>query len=222
MSTPSLIRIGIAEDHQILIDGLKSLLEEEEHLTVPLTAVNGRLFIEGLEKQPVDVVLMDINMPELSGIEATKQIKAKFPDIKVLFLSMHNDLRVLKALLKVGADGYLIKDIDIKEIKLAIEKVYNGESYFSKSVADNILNAQLKKKIPTGRELGTAALPITITPRENEVLHYICMEYTSAEIAGELYISFNTVETHRKKLLNKLNCKNSVGLVKYAMENGLV
>lgn len=217
-----MIRIGIAEDHQILIDGLRSLLEEEEHFTVPLTAVNGKLFLEGLVEHTVDVVLMDINMPELSGIEATKLIKARFPDIKVLFLSMHNDLRVLKELLKVGADGYLIKDIDFEEIKLAIETVYNGDSYFSKSVADNILKTQLKKKRPTGREIGTAGLPITITPRESEVLQYICMEYTSSEIAGELYISFNTVETHRKKLLNKLNCKNSVGLVKYALEHGLV
>jgi len=216
------IRIAIAEDHQVLIDGLTSLLEEIENFKVTLTANDGKSLLEQLENENVDVILMDINMPEVDGLEATKEIKANYTDVKVLILSMHDDLRLIKELLKAGADGYVLKNTGIDELTDAINKIATGENYFCKPIADKIMQVLLNKKEATGRQKGNAFLPVSITPREREILNLICMEYTSSEIAGELYISINTVETHRKNLLSKLNCKNSVGLVKYAITNNII
>jgi len=215
------IKIGIAEDHQLVIDGLKSLLEEYNDIKVMLTALNGKDLLDGLKNEQPDVILMDINMPEIDGLEATKIIKSDYPAIKVLIVSMHDDLRLIKELLKIGADGFVLKNTGIDEIKKAIDTIVNGGTYFCKPISDKIMKALMQNK-PVKINSKSSVLPVSITKRELEILKLICMEYTSSQIAGELFISINTVETHRKNLLSKLNCKNSVGLVKWAIKEGII
>lgn len=215
-----ILNIGIAEDHQVMIDGLTALLDEFDDLNVTIKANNGKDLLNQLENLQPDVILMDINMPEMDGIEASKNVKDKYPHIAILILSMHDELRLIKDCLKAGVDGYLLKETGVDELKAAIMDVANGETHFSKPIADKILIRQSKeKRKPLYRQ---AVLPNVLTPKEIEVLQFICEEYTTNEIAAELYISVNTVETHRRHLLEKTKSRNVAGLFRYAMENKLL
>lgn len=217
----NVLNIGIAEDHQVMIDGLTALLEEFEDLKVTIKAKNGVDLLEQLEAHQPDVILMDINMPEMDGIEASSKVKEKYPDIAIIILSMFDHVKLIKECLKAGVDGYLLKETGIDELKEAIVNVSKGETHFSKPVADKILQRKNKEK-PRKSNIRPADLPITLTPREIEVLQLICEEYTSNEIAAELYISVNTIETHRRHLLNKTKSKNVIGLYRYAAQHNLL
>jgi DNA-binding NarL/FixJ family response regulator len=173
--------------------------------------------LEVLESKSCDIILMDINMPEMDGVEATKQVKAKYPSIKILMLTMFSNREYIEKLLRAGADGYLLKNTGKEELQEAIDNIINGESYFSKEVTERIMEGLQKKKIA---EKNTYI--VELTEREIEVLKLIVQEFTTAEIAEKLFISPHTVETHRKNLISKLNVRNIAGLVKYAMQNGLV
>lgn len=217
----NVLNIGIAEDHQVMIDGLTALLEEFEDIRVTIKANNGKNLLEQLETHQPDVILMDINMPEMDGIEASSKVKEKYPGIAIIILSMFDHVKLIKECLKAGVDGYLLKETGIDELKEAIVNVSNGKTHFSKPVADKILLRKSKEK-PRKSSFKQADLPITLTPREIEVLQLICEEYTSNEIAAELYISVNTIETHRRHLLNKTKSKNVAGLYRYAMQHNLL
>jgi len=206
-----ILNIGIAEDHQVMIDGLTALLDEFDDLNVTIKANNGKDLLNQLDNHQPDVILMDINMPEMDGIEASKKVKDKYPHIAILILSMHDELRLIKDCLKAGVDGYLLKETGVDELKAAIMNVANGETHFSKPIADKILIRQSKeKRKPLYRQ---AVLPNVLTPKEIEVLQFICEEYTTNEIAAELYISVNTVETHRRHLLEKTKSRNDYFLI---------
>jgi len=217
----NVLNIGIAEDHQVMIDGLTALLEEFEDIRVTIKANNGKNLLEQLETHQPDVILMDINMPEMDGIEASSKVKEKYPGIAIIILSMFDHVKLIKECLKAGVDGYLLKETGIDELKEAIVNVSNGKTHFSKPVADKILLRKSKEK-PRKSSFKQADLPITLTPREIEVLQLICEEYTSNEIAAELYISVNTIETHRRHLLNKTKSKNVAGLYRYATQHNLL
>jgi len=216
-----ILNIGIAEDHQVMIDGLTALLEEFDDIRVTIKANNGVKLLEQLETQQPDVILMDINMPEMDGIEASKHVKEKYPETAIVILSMFDDVKLIKECLKAGVDGYLLKETGIDELKEAIINVANGETHFSKPVADKILLRKSKEK-PRKSNYKQADLPLSLTNREVEVLQLICDEYTSNEIAAELYISVNTVETHRRHLLEKTKSRNIAGLYRYASQHNLL
>lgn len=212
-----MIKIIIADDHQLFIEGIQSLIQSIKHMEVVAEVANGKELLEKLETTSCDIILMDINMPEMDGIEATKQVRSAYPDIKVLMLTMFSNKEYIEKLLRVGAHGYILKNTGMEELREAIETLVEGNSYFSKEVMERIMEGLQKKKLA---EKNTHL--IELTEREIEVLKLIVQECTTAEIAEKLFISTHTVETHRKNLISKLQVRNVAGLVKYALQNGLV
>ena len=215
MSTTT-IRVALADDHQLFVNGVKSLLETVENVEVVGTANNGRELLKLLEHLPVDVVLLDISMPEMDGKEACQQIKAQYPNTKVLMLTMFASKRDIEALMRAGANGYMLKDADTAELARAIDTVHRSGSFFSNEVSATFIKGTLEPE--------EAATPsdIRLTEREQEVLNLIVHEHTAQEIAEKLFVSPSTVITHRKNLLRKFEVKNSAGLVRQAIALGLV
>jgi DNA-binding NarL/FixJ family response regulator len=218
MPDEEIIRVLIVDDHQIIRDGVKALLNKVEGIKIVNEASNGveALNILKADSSTLDVVLMDIGMPGMDGITATKKITDEFPEIKVLALSMHDDESHIINMLQNGASGYVLKTIGKQELISAIKRVEAGQSYFTKEASAALLG-YLSKKESTKR----GAPSNKLTKREIEILDLIANEYTNNQIAEKLYISPRTVDTHRRNLLQKLNAKNTAGLVKYAMSHHL-
>lgn len=210
-----MIKILIADDHQMFIDGIKSLLSSSQQIKVVGEARNGQEVLDFVGKNKVDVVLLDMNMPLMDGMQALKYIKEKFASVKVIMLTMFDTREYIEKLLKAGADGYILKNTGKEELTLGIETVMKGQSYFSKEVTERIMEGL------QGKKRNTTNMLIELTDREKEVLKLIVKEHTTQEIGEKLFISPNTVETHRKNLISKLNVRNLAGLVKYAIQNGL-
>lgn len=211
-----MIKIIIADDHQMFIDGIKSLLVNEKGIKLVGEALNGKEVLSLLDKEKADIVLLDVNMPEMDGIEATKQIRQRYPLVKILMLTMYNNQEFVFGLMNAGASGYILKNTGKAELLEAIKSVNEGKTFYSKEVTETILQNFTKK--PEEQRVEAAHL----TEREKDVLKLIAQEYNTQEIAAELFISTNTVETHRKNLLSKLQAKNIAGLVKFAIQTGLV
>ncbi len=209
-----MIRLVIADDHPIIVNGVKTLLEREQEIELVKEVSNGSELISFLEGSQVDVVLLDINMPEMNGIDACRIIKNKFTDIKVLVFSQYDEKRFVKRLLKCGAKGYLLKNSGANEIINAIKMVHSGGMYLSKDLPD-IFDGRK----PTSK---SDYLFPDISARELDVLKLICNEQNTQEIADALFISPHTVETHRANLLLKVGVKNTAGLVKWAVENEVI
>lgn len=207
----------IADDHQMFVDGVKAILLQIENLEVIGEANDGEALLKLIAVNPPDVVLMDMNMPELNGLETTKIMVERYPAVKVIMLTMHDSSDYIQRLIKAGANGYVLKNTGKEELKLAIETVHAGDSYYSKEVTQRIMDAMNRKK-----EVQTNVMNVELTEREMDVLKLIAAEMTTNEIADKLCISSHTVETHRKNLISKLQVRNSMGLVKYAMEMGYV
>ena len=211
-----MIKILITDDHQLVIDGLKLMLAEAEDMTCIGSADNGKTALEMLAVHPADVLLLDINMPEMDGVECCRLVKARYPAVKVLVLSMMREASLVKIMLKQGASGFLLKNAGKEEVMDAIRKVYEGKQVFSTDVLDAIMDSF------TNKPAKAAASPfMKISRREKQILQLIVDERTTNEIASELFISFGTVETHRRNLLMKLNARNTAGLVKAALEYDL-
>lgn len=212
-----MIRLIVADDHQIFVDGVKALISTMDTMQIVAEANNGVELIDCMSKHEVDVVLMDINMPKMDGIEATNTILEKYPDVKILVLSMHDSRQHIEKVLKAGAHGYLLKNTGKEELQIAIEKVMEGESYYSEGVTKRIMESLQSKK-----RIRSKINSVVITEREQEVLKLLVQELTTNEIAEKLFISHHTVESHRKNLIAKLQVRGTSGLVKYAIQSGLV
>lgn len=207
------IHILICDDHQLLIDGIRMMLEGESDLQYIGHALNGQEALDMIEFHTVDIALMDINMPVLNGIEATKIICKRFPDTAVIGLSMLNDLEMIRLMANSGAKGYLLKNSPREEVIKAIRVVASGEKYFDQKV---FLNNAFTVRKPIN-----SMFP-KLTKREKQVLGLIINEYTSQEIADKLFIGLGTVDTHRRNMISKLGVKNTAGLVRVAVEYNLV
>jgi DNA-binding NarL/FixJ family response regulator len=209
------IKILIADDHTMFLQGIISLLEQEPNIEIVGKAVNGLEALQVIEQIPVDLLILDISMPEMDGIELSKILKKKFSAIKILVVSTHSNVSLISRLIRIGVNGYLLKNAEKAELLKAINKIASGDNYFSEETEEKHLsnNLRIEKQVSTLTELSS---------REKEILVLIAHEYNTAEIAEKTFISLNTVNTHRKNLLSKLNAKNTAGLVKYAVENGLV
>ncbi|MCP4121029.1 MAG: response regulator transcription factor [Bacteroidetes bacterium] len=213
--------ILIADDHPIFVDGIVSLIGGIDGFSVVSTAVNGKDALDKIPESHPDIVLMDINMPEMDGVEATRVIKDQYPDVKVIMLTMYDEIRLIKDVLEIGARGYILKNIGREDLIKALETVSNGQPYLDPAVQEKMI-ISLSGNEEDVQDEPNAELVNSITAREMEILQLIAMGMTSGEIAKKLFISKNTVETHRKNLLGKLNVKNTAALLKFAYQNGLV
>lgn len=224
MNTPHThhkVKIIIVDDHEIIRDGIKALLSNTEHIEIVGEASNGKEAIKILKEYcDVDLVLMDISMPIMNGIDATKYISANFTNLKVLTLTMHDDDVHIIKMLQAGALGYVFKTTGKNELVEAINTIADGESYFTKEASKAIMQHFMKNKVNSKKSARSPLLHLT--KREKEVLILITDELTNLEIADKLFLSHRTIDTHRRNLLQKLGVKNTAGLVKYALKHGLV
>jgi len=203
----------VADDHAILRDGIVSLLRSEPAFGIACTAAGGYEVLDLIGKHEVDVCLLDINMPGLDGIETAKLIRQRRPDIRIIMLTTYNDREIISELVHIGVSGYLLKNSDKEELVEAIHKVMKGRHYFSDEVERIILEGLTQKN-------ATEVIPLT--ERELEVVQLLAKEYTNDKIASELHISYRTVETHRKNIMQKTKASNLAGLIKYAYGKGLI
>jgi len=205
-----MIKVFIVEDHQMVIEGMRSLLETEADIEWMGSAKLPADLLQFLQQRQPDVILMDINLPQKSGIELCREVKDKYPAINVVALSVSNQPSTIKKMLESGASGYLLKDASKTEIVTALHQVVKGKDYLSFSVAE-----ALKSNAPVN------TLPL-LTKREKEVLEHIADGLTNGEIAEKLFLTVTTVDSHRKNMLTKFNVKNTAALVKLAVMNHLI
>jgi DNA-binding NarL/FixJ family response regulator len=211
-------RILLADDHQIVRQGLKSLIQQNEGFEVIAEASDGRAAVQLAADLEPDVIVMDVGMPGLNGIEATRQIAAKEPDAKVVALSMHSDRRFMGEMLKAGAKGYLLKDAAFEELATAIRSVIADKIYLSPRIADVVVDDYVRH---AGEYAGHPSAFAKLTPREREVLQLMAEGRATKEIAMDLKVSIKTVETHRRQIMEKLNIYSVAELTKYAIREGL-
>lgn len=211
------VKIGLADDHKIVRDGIKTMLESQPKIEVVVEASNGNEILKKLDDTQVDLIIMDINMPEKDGIQATKEIKEKHSNIKILALTMSNDDLHIRQMIQAGASGYIMKSAGRKDLKDAIETIMSGKHYFSDEATQSIMMDLVK-----GKGKSTTMDAVHITDRELEILELIVQEFTNQEIAEKLYISSRTVDAHRRNLLQKTGARNTAGLVKYAFQHKLI
>ncbi len=214
------IKVLLVDDHKILRDGLRALISTDPELTIVGECEDGDCAKSFVENNEVDVVLMDIKMPNTNGIEATKYISEHFPDIKVLVLSMHSDEKYITEMIESGANGYVLKNTEADELIFAIKKVYEGECYYSSEVTSVIAANVVRNMSSNSRQEKVTS--DDLTKREKEIIILIAEEFTNHEIADKLFLSPRTIDTHRRNLLQKLGAKNTAGLVKFAIKNELV
>ena len=212
------IRILIADDHAVMRAGLRLLLDGQDDMQVVDEAGDGWQTVEKAVALRPDIVLLDITMPGLSGLEAARQIRQKAPEVKLVVLTMHDDEAYLRQFLQIGAAGYIVKKAADTELVAAIRAVHRGESFIHPSLTRVLIDRYLQQP-PPARAKGPAE---ELTPRETEVLRLVAQGYTSQQIADQLSISVNTVETHRAHVMEKLGLRGRAQLVRYAIARGLL
>ena len=207
------IKLLIADDHAILREGIVSLLEQEPSFQVAGTAGNGKEVMDILEKKSIDVCLLDINMPVMDGMETAKMIRQFDPAIRIIMLTTYNDKEIISELVHIGVSGYLLKNSDRQELVEAVNKVMKGRHYFSEEVENIILQGLSEKRKEE---------KMPLTDREVQIVQLLAKEYTNDKIARELSISFRTVESHRKNIMQKTKAHNLAGLIRFAYNRGLI
>jgi len=209
------IKIAITDDHVMVLKGIETMMNTTSEVSVIATYTNAQETIDGLKRDNPDVLLLDINLPDINGIDLSKQLLKVYPELKIIALTNFEDISFVKRMLKNGVRGYLLKNTDKIELVEAIKAVLSGDLYVQKSINDKLLN-QLSSK-PTNN-----GLHIKLTRREHDVLIGISEELTTQQISEKLFISPKTVETHRMNIMSKLGAKNSVGIIKIAIEKHLL
>lgn len=211
------IKLFILDDHQMMIDGIKALLKNEKQFEIVGEATRAIQALAMLETTFPDIIITDIQMPEMNGIEFTRTVKKKFPAIKVLVLSMSGEEGMISDMLDAGISGYVIKNTGREELKTALSKIADGEVFFSEAVA-----AEMMRAYQSNKKRGLEDEIINLTSREKEIIKLIAMEYSNAKIGETLFISERTVETHRKNIFRKTKTKGVIGLIKFAIEQKLI
>jgi DNA-binding NarL/FixJ family response regulator len=209
------LRIFIADDHQVMREGLTALLNAQPDMTVIGEAGNGKEAYQRAKELRPDLVIMDVSMPELNGVQATENLKQACPETKVLVLTAFEDADYLRQMLKVGASGYLLKHAASEELTHAIRTVAAGGVYLDPIVAGKMMNSFLRKPTTLGEPLASE-----LSERETEVLRLIAWGHTNKEVASQLHLSVHTVETYKTRLMHKLNFQNRADVVRYALRRG--
>ncbi|MDW3191051.1 MAG: response regulator transcription factor [Cytophagales bacterium] len=211
------IKIILADDHELILDGLKLILDQDSRFEVIGEAYDGEELLRKIKAVPeLDIVVLDINMPKKDGIQVTREIKATFPEVKVLILSMYNRKEFVKNLVDVGIDGYILKNAGKKELIKALETLVGGDPYYGEEITKTIMKSYQKNKVFDN------PIDVELSEREKEIVTLIANEMTTAEIADKLFISVYTVDTHRKNILGKLGVKNAAGIMKFALQTGII
>ncbi len=213
-------KILIVDDHEVVRDGLRNILTSLDNISIAGEAGNGEDAVKMYSTLKPDLVIMDISMPGMNGIEATRVIKEKDPDARILILTMHDNQEYLNQIIRSGAKGFILKNTDKEELLEAVKTVSGGDNFFSKDISKLIIDNYIRTAKETEKNDGYKEVPLT--KREIEILKLIASGYSNQEIANILYISYNTVDTHRKNIMHKLSIKNTAGLVRYAIEKGLI
>ncbi|MEZ4999175.1 MAG: response regulator transcription factor [Bacteroidales bacterium] len=211
------IDIILVDDHRMFRDGVKAVLNDEEMLEVIGEAGSGEELYNMLKSVTPDIIITDISMADISGIEITRYITEKYPSVKVLILSMHKNEEFITKSISAGADGYLPKDTSMKELLEAIYVISQGGNYFNREISDTLLSSLIKQS----KSQVKAVKPATLTSREREIIHLVVEGLTNKEIAERLFISIRTVDSHKNNIMQKLNLKSTVEMVKYAIKNNL-
>jgi DNA-binding NarL/FixJ family response regulator len=209
------IKLLLADDHHLFLEGIKSLLKEENDLEIVHIAINGNEVLFHLKKGAVDICILDINMPELDGIETAREIKKNHSDIRIIILTTYNDKEFIKAMLELGVEGYVMKNVTKTELVKAIHEVWNGKKYFANDVHEAVFKDFLDKR-------NFSEEKIILTQRETEIVQLLAQQLTNDQIAEKLHISFRTVETHRKNIMQKTKASNLAGLIRFAYENKMI
>ncbi len=210
------IKVLVVDDHQLFREGIVNLLFSAENIEVIAQAEDGIDAIEKAKHYKPDVVLLDITMPRMNGIETTKKLKVLMPKIKIVSLSMHSEKQYVKGVLEAGADGYLLKNCTNRQLTEAIQSVYDGKKYLSEDVTGMVISGYLD---PSGSETTEYE---NLSVREKEIFHLFAEGKSTREISELLFISVKTVNTHKQNILEKLDLKSNTELVKYALKNGLI
>ncbi|MFT6866020.1 MAG: DNA-binding NarL/FixJ family response regulator [Cyclobacteriaceae bacterium] len=213
--TETPIRLLLVDDHELFLEGIISLLSGEPSIVIQGTAANGKIALEKIRENQPDVLITDLSMPEMGGIDLVKKVKAEYTDIKILVLTMHNDRATISEIMMAEAEGYVLKNTDRAQLVKAITKVADGGMFYCNEVAEVLLERLMEEKKREERV-------ISLTDREQEILKLIAEEMSSEEIANELFISRRTVETHRKNMLKKAEANTVIGLLKYGVRFGLI
>lgn len=212
------ISLVIADDHEIFRDGLVLMLSKQPTLNVKGQAGDGKELIELVKKHQPDIVITDIKMPYMDGVEATKHLTQYYPSSRIIALSMFNEENLIVDMLEAGAKGYLLKNADKQEILDAIENVYEGNVYYCKHTTSHLASMIVKSKF----HLSVKKETVVFGDREKEIIKLICLQCTAQEIGNRLFISKRTVEGYRTKILEKINAKNTAGVVVYALKHNLI
>jgi DNA-binding NarL/FixJ family response regulator len=211
-----MIKLLIADDHPLMANGIKSLFVDEEEIEVVTTVCNGIEVLEVLKTIHIDVLLLDIDMPEMNGIDCAKVVVKDFPKVKIAILTMHEEKSLIKNLVEIGVSAYMLKTIPKKELLNAIDIIYNGGQYFNADITNVLLNEKEKSNQKQN------PLIATLTKRESEIIKLIAQGNTNSQIGDQLYISPKTADVHRTNIMRKLNVHNVAGLVRFAFQNGLI
>lgn len=206
------IRLAIADDHNLFIEGLMLLLNQEKSLSINGIANNARDLLELMKKNTYDIILLDVNMPGMTGLDAIATIKHSHPDVKIIMLSTYNEKHLIKKAKELGADGYLIKNVNKNELVLAIHQVYEGKHFFTDEQVEvnNTFNND-----------DAFLVQYSLTKKEKELLQLIKQGYTNKQMADTLFLSIYTIETHRKNIMQKLKLKNPADLMRFIVSNNL-
>ncbi|WP_315820506.1 response regulator transcription factor [Paraflavitalea speifideaquila] len=213
-----MLKLFITDDHELYLEGLTLLLNKQEGMQVVGSALTGESLLQKLPELEIDVLLLDVNLPDIEEEDLLKKIRVVKPDLKILYLTIMRGTRYIHKLVKYDIQGYLLKNSSIDELKLALHSIADGQKYFSKEI--NILDTEQDFRHTITIE--DKKVDEILSRREIEILTLICKEYSNSEIAEKLFLSVSTVETHRKNLIAKLGVNNTVGLVKFALKNRLI
>ncbi|HTQ28407.1 MAG TPA: response regulator transcription factor [Puia sp.] len=212
------ISLVIADDHEIFRDGLALMLSKQEGLTLAGQAENGRQLIELVKELQPDIIITDIKMPLMSGIEATRLLLQQFPGLKIIALSMFDEEHLIVDMLEAGAKGYLLKNADKKEILEAIDAVYGDNNFYCRHTSARLASMIVKRKLDPFKKKNE----ILFSDREKEIIRLICRQMTAQEIGNQLFLSKRTVEGYRTRIMEKMEAKNTAGVVIFALKNSLI
>lgn len=218
MPTPT--QILVVDDHQLILDGLKSTFNSIPETNVVAEASNGEQAIKIVNTLKIDLVIMDVDMPVMNGMEATIQLKKSHPGLKIIILTMHDEPSLVKRIMEIGADGFMLKNSDMEDFKKGVLEVLKGKKYFSEDIL-KAANNELNNSTQFNLKPSDALLLSQLTEREIEILGMIAEGLSNKEIGEKIFVSHRTVDTHRTNLMRKLDIHNIAGLIRFAIRNGL-